>query len=582
MLRAARHIVNRVGSCKGQPFQANCKPCVDGISQQLVTGAKLVGGMGLVGVGWHNRDMFVPVMAEYGVCNDMFVMGRWDQCKDLKLHPSILTFELVRAKGFELSDENLMNVPESVLQNNIDNVNIRHLLMHRKLSSNIGGVLGALMQQGYAEDVVRTQDLSEQFMSHYKDYFSWDLLCRHQTMSKQFKIQHLEKIAAINLACLGEIPEDELRRLTDEQMLGYLRLHIGDQKFPCEFLEQHWDKIKGFDSVAENQDLTERFMNLHKDELDWAILTRHQKMTWNFRERFKDRIDWGYLISSGQMKGQLARLFVLCPDRLNLIGNEDELKKLPEDVVSQYVRWIPINELAKHREFSEEFVARHLGGALDPMVAGKHQWKSLTNDQIWRYGSRMDMAQLSRTKKLSERILTKYIDQLDLVWLIRNRKLSEKFIGKHIQKLDMEYLSYHKKFSEGFRAKYGRYIDYNDNYLYMELAERMERMKGLSSQERDRVMKILKRQGVMKKDMGEFFNGLGMRVEIEGEYVRFRVRDIKDVCGKSRNRLGDLRYYDATGPVVPCENGHRIRVYYEDVTWIDSDRLQCTKVYIDY
>ena len=64
------------------------------------------------------------------------------------------------------------------------------------------------------------------------------------------------------------------------------------------FIEIHLDKVN-WEYLSDYQKLSESFMEKYQDKLDWLHVSYSQKLSESFIEKFKDKLEW-YHISSQQ------------------------------------------------------------------------------------------------------------------------------------------------------------------------------------------------------------------------------------------------------------------------------------------
>lgn len=572
------------------------------------------GGVGILGLGiglvCHDEidNHVARFKILHGFADDQYVIQHWDQSKSLPLHPSLLTDRLIREKGCTFGSEVLEQLTDEQIQRHLTILNINQLLTSRSVSDQV------------LDEIVTTNGVDALHGYSYR-------------LSSEFVSAHVKEFAdAGKYYVLNGASEEALETLTDEQLTTYLTRFFAGRMFSLEFLDRHWDKIKNFrlrvyyhndhlgdpsqvftvpEYVSSQYVLTEAFMNKHKDDLNWHLLTRYQDMTWNFRKRFKDRVDWRILMNpvrySGgvewflkaypemrknkpvkmeDMNGQLQRLLELCPNRIDFSGSWfEELKELDECVISQYKDRLPINDLAKHRKFSKEFVQEHLGDKLNPLMASRYQWQSLTMDQVKQHGYRMDWYVLLEKMDVQEHVIDRFMHIIDLNVLVRNKHLSEGFIEKHIDRLDMSYLSRYRRFSSNFREKYDQYIDYDDNWLYMEPDEISRRMARLSDAEKEEVQKILNGHMMTLDEIKVAIEQVPSKVARYDKYdgkIRIWVLEdaIKSVCHLGQMKRGTLTVHEPFIPQALGEGGKCVYVEYVDIVRIDvkTGQIVCRKM----
>ena len=64
-----------------------------------------------------------------------------------------------------------------------------------------------------------------------------------------------------------------------------------------EFIERHRDEVD-WNAVSEHQELSEKFIEKFKDRVNWEAISIYQRLSEEFIERHADRVDWFHILNS--------------------------------------------------------------------------------------------------------------------------------------------------------------------------------------------------------------------------------------------------------------------------------------------
>jgi hypothetical protein len=133
---------------------------------------------------------------------------------------------------------------------------------------------------------LENQDLTPEFLEECSVLFKksdWSIAAINQPLTVDFIKQSLEngKIFLSDILKNKKINIDQIKDMVDEDVVkSMIKKSL---KVPADILEKHAEEGKFNHSdwlrISAGQQLSERFMNKYRDQLNWKILSKEQRFT---------------------------------------------------------------------------------------------------------------------------------------------------------------------------------------------------------------------------------------------------------------------------------------------------------------
>jgi hypothetical protein len=193
------------------------------------------------------------------------------------------------------------------------------------------------------------------------------------------------------------------------------------------------------DIIIDNEnELSEEFIELYKNKIDWYIICIYQKFSDKFIERNYKNIQWDTLVIHKNISKYILNKF---SDNINweLYSTNPYLNEYIIDIYHDKFNW----NILQLKNSSNKFIQKYIK---------KINWTNITFDDLNRYSL--------------------YKDYVDWEMLSYHKTLTEDFIIKHEKELSWESISGHQKLSSEFIKKYKHKLNMNKVFFFQKMREK--------------------------------------------------------------------------------------------------------------
>lgn len=219
-----------------------------------------------------------------------------------------------------------------------------------------------------------------------------------------------------------------------------LKENLSELKFTQTFIDNlhQISPNSWIDIIIDNEnELSDEFIEIYKEKIDWYILCIYQKFSDNFIINNHEFIRWETFVIHQKISKNILIKF---QKKINwdLYSTNSYIN---EDIIETFddkFNW----EFLKIKNFSDKFIKKYMN---------KINWSNLTFDDLDRYSlyeQYVDWEKLSYYEELSEKFMTKHEDKLNWGFISGHQKLSKEFIKKYEKKLNMDKVFFFQKMRE--------------------------------------------------------------------------------------------------------------------------------------
>jgi hypothetical protein len=295
--------------------------------------------------------------------------------------------------------------------------------------------------------------------------------------------------------------------------------------------------------LYENQ-LTEKFIEEHIDEVDWRYISIYQILSNSFIEKHSDKLNL-YLIYQFQI--------------------------LSEDFIEKHIDIINWYFISQFQKLSEGFIEKYKNKFDLHLIS---QYQKLNEEFIERNSDRINWYWISMYQKLSLEFIERHSNEVDWLYISKYQKLNSEFIEKHIDKLNLSYISKYQKLSSEFIEKYGLKIPKN-SWMYKDIE--YKRYKILNTKLYELEEDYIIAYKAVRKDNYSVYN-FQYQYEIGKEYTAHADYnpENKDSFGLSVWTYESAKKYFNKGKIL------KVKIHLNDVAVLEHDghKLRCTKIII--
>jgi len=366
-----------------------------------------------------------------------------------------------------------LNLNESIIYRNYlnefieENIEINHLVLQKQTLSE-KKLLEEYSFDIEEKEIIRTQVLSEDYILKTKDIrrVSWNLLSEYQEMSKEFILTYKDKINFDYLSTQN-LSEDIIKEFEDEldwnilvlntdlseemikknydkinnkqdilerQVLSekFFENHLSDeltmsdilrtQKVSEKFLIINMDEVNWITdstNISKNVELSDNFMNVYSNEIDWMVISEYQKLSDGFIEKHIDKIDWGLL---------------------------SEYQNLSDYILDKYSVKVDWEKYSNNNELSEKDILKYE----EYFTSIKNTRRMFSEEEIKEENFVFEGVKIANGKLLSESFISEYIEYVNLQSMIKTKMFSDSFIDRHVDIVGWSLVSKYQKMSKEF------------------------------------------------------------------------------------------------------------------------------------
>ena len=296
--------------------------------------------------------------------------------------------------------------------------------------------------------------------------------------------------------------------------------------------------------IVSYQSLSEEFIEKHKYEVDWFLISLNQNLSEEFIKKHFDKIN------------------------LNLVC---ENKVFSDDFIEKYYKKINSNVLCRKQKLSEKFIENHLD-YLDIYLISKYQ--KLSESFIDKHKKVLYWPEICIFQKLSEDFIENHLDYIWWDEIFKYQKLSDGFIKKYQNKVNFSIVSDYQKCSDEFKISDEELFE--KNWLYMPTENKKQAV--IDTGKYDCYDDYFIAYKAIRKNRYSFFN-------LQYKYEKGGVYESNCDCTQEENSFGlnvgteefAIQYGSSISSryeVVRC------KVRYEDVGRVvhDGNKVRCFRI----
>lgn len=269
---------------------------------------------------------------------------------------------------------------------------------------------------------------------------NWGFIARTSYISQENFFKYLKFISErdlIDIIFNRRISETEIIKIS-EISKACAKYALTIQYFSDTVLEKLLNDEYSF-VISRYQNLSESFIDKHKDELNWNIISEYQTLSEDFIETHKSYVIFKFLMKN---------------------------EKLSQDFIYKYKKEISWFDVFFYQKLSNDFIVKITKEHLYPQYYCKtlinHQ--ELSEDTIEIIKNEFDKLENSKKTECSF-----YWDDV-----VKSQKLSTDFILKYIKLINLELVARYQKVDARLERRVKKYKSYKDNWIYKSAEEKKQ------------------------------------------------------------------------------------------------------------